>query len=283
MIDGLRPAGFAFALAGLVTTLSGCTVLPTRPGKDGVTVSPSSPNAGTIASTTEAEGKAIATQGALRPTEDQQVHMHLDLARVHDEQGELDKAVEQYQKAVDLYAAQGPRRGFGDAKVRARLQRRLGTACDRLGRFADAEVHYQAAIKLTPRDALAWNDAGYSQYLQGRWDTAEQRLRKAVALDPANHKFRTNLGLILAADGRVDDALLVFEQAGGKANAHVNVGYILAAQGDVDSARQHYRAALDLQPNLDQATRALAKLDAGIPKKDDATQLAGAVKEKTSK
>jgi Flp pilus assembly protein TadD len=206
--------------------------------------------------------------------------MHLDLARAFDTQGEADKAIAQYQKAVDLYASQGPRWRKGDPKTRARLERRLGTAYDRLGRFAEAEAHYQQALKLAPRDALVWNDAGYSQYVQGNWKAAEGRLKKAVSLDPTNHRFRTNLGLALAAAGRIDDAILVLEQAGGKASAHVNVGYILAAQGNVDAARQNYKAALELEPGLKHASAALAKLETQKPRRDDSAQLASGTQAK---
>jgi Flp pilus assembly protein TadD len=261
--------------------LAGCKTLQLQPGaagQDGVTVTPANPNAGTVASTTENSSDARESIAALRPTDDQQVHMHLDLARAFDEQGETDKAIGQYQKAIELYVSQGPRRGRGDAKARGRLHRRLGTACDRLGRFGDAEEHYQQAIKLIPRDALVWNDAGYSQYLQGNWKGAEERLRKATSLDPTNPRFKTNLGLALAAAGRVDDAILVLETAGGKASAHVNVGYILAAQGKVEAARQHYRAALSLAPDLKQAAQALAKLETQAPKRDEATQVASGVR-----
>ena len=43
-----------------------------------------------------------------------------------------------------------------------------------LGRFAQAETHYQKALKLSPKDPKIWNDAGYSYYLQGRWADAER-------------------------------------------------------------------------------------------------------------
>lgn len=278
-----RAAWFSACSLTLVATLGGCKALPIQSGASspgGITAAPTNPNAGTIASTAESASNNAESLAALKPTDDQQVHMHLDLARVHDEQGNAEEAIGQYQKAVELFASQGPRWGKGDAKGRARLQRRLGTACDRLGRFDDADQHYEQAMKLAPRDALVWNDAGYSQYLRGNWKLAEERLRKAVSLDATNPRFKNNLGLALAASGRADDALLVLEQAGDKASAHVNIAYILAAQNDVEGARRHYREALKLQPDMKKATAALAKLDTMTPKTDEATQVASGIQVK---
>ena len=78
----------------------------------------------------------------------------------------------------------------------------MGGALDRLGRFAQAEVHYKKALKLSPKDAKIWNDAGYSYYLQGRWADAERALRTAAKLAPDDERIRINLGLTLAAAGQ---------------------------------------------------------------------------------
>ena len=58
---------------------------------------------------------------------------------------------------------------------------------DRLGRFAQAETHYQKALKLNPKDPKIWNDAGYSYYLQAGWADAERALTR-----PPGSRPRTN-------------------------------------------------------------------------------------------
>ena len=62
--------------------------------------------------------------------------------------------------------------------------RRIAGSLDRLGRFAQAEMHYKKAIGLAPKDYRVWNDAGYSYYLQGRWADAERSLKSAERLAP---------------------------------------------------------------------------------------------------
>ena len=116
------------------------------------------------------------------------------------------------------------RRGsFGPADS-ALAHRRMAGALDRLGRFAQAEVHYQKALKLSPRDPKVWNDAGYSYYLQGRWPDAERALKTAAKLAPDDERIRINLGLALAAAGKTDEAFPLLSQSTGDANGACQPG-----------------------------------------------------------
>ncbi|HEV3164316.1 MAG TPA: tetratricopeptide repeat protein [Isosphaeraceae bacterium] len=210
----------------------------------------------------------------------QEVGVHIDLARAFETRGNFEAAVTEYQKAVD--AADGPGARKGDSRVtdkqKALAHRRMGAALDRLGRFAQAEVHYRQALKCSPNDALVWNDAGYSYYLQHRWGDAERSLLQAAKLDPANSRVQTNLGLTLAAEGKTDAALAALAKSGGPVVAQANLGYILAATGKTDQARKHYQAAIDMQPDFEAARFALTRLDApkGSPVAPTAPALAAA-------
>jgi len=208
-----------------------------------------------------------------RATPGRQFDVHLDLARVYDTQGDAESALAEYQKAID--AASAGRRVDNSRVPSARkalAHRRMGGTLDRLGRFAQAETHYREALQLAPNDALVWNDAGYSYHLQGRFDDAERSLRTAARLAPDDPRIQTNLGLTLAAAGKTDAALAALTRAGGPAVAHANLGYILAATGKTDAAREQYRAALALRPELGAARLALTQLDAR--KLNDAAALA---------
>ena len=143
----------------------------------------------------------------------------------------------------------------------ALAHRRIGNALDRLGRFAQAEMHYKKALRLSPRDPKIWNDAGYSYYLQGRWADAERTFKSGSRLAPEDVKLKTNLGLTLAAAGRTKEALPLLSQYSGDAIGHANLGFLLAATGQVELARQQYLQALALRPSLALARRALAQLD----------------------
>ena len=126
--------------------------------------------------------------------------MHLDFGRVFENQGNFDRAIQEYQDA--LTAAETKRHAGFKPADQALAHRRMAAVFDRLGRFPQAEDHYKKALKLSPKDAKVWNDSGYSYYLQGRWGEAERALKTALKLAPEDARVRTNLGLTLAAAGR---------------------------------------------------------------------------------
>lgn len=200
-----------------------------------------------------------AEAGMLQPSAAQEVLVHLDMARALESQGQPDKAIAEYQRAVQKYRPALAR--AGSAEQRAKLHRRLGAAHDRLGRFDAAANHYAEARKLTPQDPKVWNDSGYSAYLQGNWDVAVNHLRKAVQLDPSDPRAQTNLGLALAAQGQTDEAYRILTQAGGPATAHANIAYVLASQGKSEEARAYYQKVLEDDAKNKVARRALATLD----------------------
>ena len=198
--------------------------------------------------------EAVDNTFTAEPTESQRLSVHLDLGRVFDKQGNFEAALLEYQEALTV----AERGGIGKTRSRdeALAHRRMGNALDGLGRFSQAEVHYKKALKLDPHNPKAWNDAGYSYYLQGRWAEAEQTLKTASRMAPGDMRIKTNLGLTLAAVGRTDDALELLSQYSGDAIGHANLGYLLAATGQTDLARREYEKALAMRPHLDQARRA---------------------------
>lgn len=206
-----------------------------------------------------------------------QVGVHLDLARAHEMRGDAQAAVYEYARAVESASnPSGKKGGRVTSEQKALAHRRMAAALDRLGEFAQAEVHYKTALKLSPNNVKVWNDAGYSAYLQGNYAEAERRLKSAGKLAPRDSRVQTNLGLCLAATGKTDEALEALSQAGGPAVGHANLAYILAAMGNPSEARRHYEIALKFQPELTAASQALAQLDR--QELDATTQLAaGAV------
>lgn len=237
-------------------TLSGCQSM--KQARD----------AGRPAAATAAADQAIAKHDAARmrktdfeakASKSQAFNTHIAMGKNAAQQGDYQLASSEFQSALDVSAqAKGPR---VDAKGRAEAHRQLAKAFDHLGRFPQAEEHYQKAQKLAPKDPKVWNDLGYSYYLQRRYDLAEKSLRSALKLEENSAGIYTNLGLTLAAAGKTDEALSALSKMGGPAVGHANLGFMLAALGRTDEARSHYHKAVELQPNLIIVKTALARLD----------------------
>lgn len=193
-------------------------------------------------------------------TERQKFQVHIDFGKVFEAQGNPDRALQEYHDALKF----AEERGHGSeltADDEALAHRRIASVLDRTGQFRQSEPHYQKARKLAPRDPKVWNDSGYSYYLQGRWDEAERSFRTAMKLAPGDERIKTNLGMTLGAAGKTQEALSLLSANQGDAVGHANLGYLLASTGHYRRAREEYRAALSMRPDLMLASRALAQLD----------------------
>jgi Flp pilus assembly protein TadD len=200
-----------------------------------------------------------------KPTKEEQYNVHLELGRFLENQDSFELAMSEYQKALEACEKHASFLAGGKSNEKqAVAHRRMGAILDRLGRFEQSETHYRTALKIHPRDPKVWNDAGYSYYLQSRWADSERALKTAASLDPNNTRVLTNLGLTLAASGKTNEALAAFTKAGGPSVGHTNLAYILAAMGQNDLAIEHYRTALEFQPDFEPAKQALAAVAARI-------------------
>ena len=76
-------------------------------------------------------------------------------------------------------------------------------------RQADAAlVELQKAVELDPKNAEAWFQIGFAYHVSKQnAAAAAPAYEKAVAADPGNPTYRTNLGAVLAETGQVDRAV----------------------------------------------------------------------------
>ncbi len=224
---------------------------------------PQSSQAAGILGSPSATGATNTTDFHAKPSFEQEFNVHLDFGKQQMKDGQFDAALTEFQKSLD--ACNNRRGGILAGGQRTAEQalalRKLASAYDQLGKFKQAEENYRKATSLAPNDAKIWNDTGYHYYMQGRLADAERCQRHAVKLEPDNALFQTNLGLTLAMMDRNQDALEAFTHAGGLAVAHSNLGYALAARGRKDEAREEFRKAVELQPQLPLPQKALAFLD----------------------
>jgi tetratricopeptide (TPR) repeat protein len=82
----------------------------------------------------------------------------------------------------------------------------LGPLQVEVGRFKDAENTYQALLDLNRKNPTAYNELAFLAYRRGDLERARALISAAVKLDPANPKYRENLG-------RVEKAI---NQSGGQ-------------------------------------------------------------------
>ena len=252
--------------AGLVRGLAGGCVLAPRQPSVPAPASPPSPPPGT-----SGDAKPAVTVDANRTvgenttfhksaTERQKFQVHIDFGKVFETQGNLDRALQEYQDALKV--AEG--RGHGDltAADEALAHRRIASALDRLGQFAQSEPHYQKARKLAPKDPKVWNDAGYSYYLQGRWGDAERALRTAIEARPGRREGPDEPGhdpRRRREDRRGPSAP---EHQRGRRRSDTRTSAICWPRpASTTAARQEYQTALSMRPDLPVARRALVQLD----------------------
>jgi Flp pilus assembly protein TadD len=101
-----------------------------------------------------------------------------------------------------------------------------GAVLDQLGRHAEARHHYSNALKIKPDDPSVLSNLGLSYALTNNLKVAEQILRKAAAQPSATTKVRQNLALIIAMQGRMDEAERIVRTDVPPAEADANVAYL---------------------------------------------------------
>jgi len=85
---------------------------------------------------------------------------------------------------------------------------------DKHGDPSKSARNYLRALQLAPTNAELLCDYGYSRYIQGDVVQAEALLLRAVEIDANLRRGYNNLGLVLAAQGRNQEALTAFERTG---------------------------------------------------------------------
>ncbi len=133
----------------------------------------------------------------------------------------------------------------------------LGVSHDLTGEYVAASDAYRMALKLNPDLGYVYNNLGHSYILQGKNAEAIDALRQAIALGDNNKRTRNNLGLAYALSGQLELAVQEFALTGNKAQAHALAAKIYYQQGQFQKARNHYSAALELDPDSVSSQRGL--------------------------
>lgn len=196
------------------------------------------------------EATPPAASAAVSPVQTEQLELSiaLETARLAEQRGMDHEAIVQYERARTL----APRtRGVSHS---------LAVLYDRAGRTDAAEREYAEAWREKGDDADLLSDYGYFLYTTGRWADAEQRLRAALTVRPDHRQAQVNLGLVLGVQGQFVEAEALFTTAVGPAAAQHNIGMLKLRQGQVAEACRHLEEAARRDPSLAAPRTVLAGL-----------------------
>jgi serine/threonine-protein kinase len=133
------------------------------------------------------------------------------LARIHDELGKHDLALQEFQHALQL-----------DPKNGAAVDG-LARSYEKSGRIADAEKTYQSGSALRPDDWAGYNELGAFYDRQGKYPQSIAAYKQALQITPDNGEVYSNLGSAYIDQGGSDS--LQLGEAALKKSIALNPGY----------------------------------------------------------
>jgi ribosomal protein S12 methylthiotransferase accessory factor len=153
---------------------------------------------------------------------------------------------------------------FGD---RYEVRFFLGYACERNGLIEKALSHYEAALKMEPREvdlANIYVHIGIAHREQGDFEKAIQNFEIALEHNDALKEIYQQLGYCFFKTGEYLKAIEQFEKAlaidPGSAMDYANIGANLKAMGQGEIAIPMYEIALEMDPDLEFARTQLSEL-----------------------
>jgi len=119
--------------------------------------------------------------------------------------------------------------------------------------FAGAERQCRNALELNPKNATVHSTLGVAMARQGKLDEAIRHFTEAVRLNPGDIDAHYSLGQAMARQGKPDEAIRHFSAVlrlkPDHAEAHGYIGSIMFAGGMLKEAALHLSEAVRLDPN----------------------------------
>jgi protein O-mannosyl-transferase len=130
------------------------------------------------------------------------------------------------------------------------------------------------ALAVTTGNNIAHNNLGVALADQGKIDEAIAQYSEALRNQPDYANAHNNLGVALDDQGKIDEAIAHYSEAlrikPDYANAHINLGVALANQGKIDGAITQFTEALRIEPDSAKAHNDLGVALASAGKIDEA-------------
>ncbi|HKZ50711.1 MAG TPA: tetratricopeptide repeat protein, partial [Dehalococcoidia bacterium] len=165
---------------------------------------------------------------------------HYELGKVVMQQGQAERALDSYRKAVEL------------APHQALYRFELAQAYKKLGQHSEAMEQIRLAVSLDEGFAQGFHELGLLYSLQGWHEEAVAEHQRALGIQPANASFRYHLGVSLAASGRQEEAAAQLEEAvrldPGLTSALDQLGLIYLQERRQQDARAAFQRAVEIEP-----------------------------------
>lgn len=173
-------------------------------------------------------------------------------ARILDLTENIEKAMSEYWKAIDLDSTQW------------RAYRDLAYLYDIFSGYETMNRLLRKAVMYAPEADSLYYDLGYSYDMLGWLDSAQFYYREAVSFDSLDRQACLNLGAIMGIRGDLDSAKYYTEKAlAGNFDSpetYYNLGEINLSLGFFDNAADNFQHALALNSGLFAAKKKLGDL-----------------------
>jgi tetratricopeptide (TPR) repeat protein len=205
-----------------------------------------------------AKDKALAEYQKLLKLDPKDAKLRLEVGDAHRRWGQVDEAVETYQRVAEQYMVEG-----FDARAVAVFKQILNLVPDRFDAYAPLAELYER-MGLTAEALVALQTAADGYYRQGRKAEALDLLRKMANADPSNTRSRIKVADLLRQEGKQEDAVAEYLLAAEE----------LEGQGDAEAAAGVYRRILELDERNVRALSTLGQSLAARGKTPEAIALA---------
>lgn len=189
--------------------------------------------------------------------------IHANLGAYHLEQGNIDCAIEHFNKSIEIHPYQEDVHYY------------LGQALSKKGMTAEAIAQCRGILNDNPNFALGYINLGNTLFDQGKMDEARMEYQKALQVKPDLARAYFGLGKVSYAQENLDDAISMFRRTLSlkprMLNVRIHLGIAYYSRDDFNEAIEELQQATggypnesDLFFNLGKAYKAVKRLDDAV-------------------
>ena len=161
-----------------------------------------------------------------------------NIGNIFRQRNQLNDAINSYEKVIDI------KPDFDEAQFN------LGVSLQELGKINDAIDHYEKALITNPKNAGVRANLGFIFQNLGQLNDAIEEYDQALEVNPLDSNVLNNLGTCFRALGHMNEAIECFEKAielkPDYADGHYNLGFIYQDLGQIQQAISNYEHAIDI-------------------------------------